>query len=547
MTKAAPPSPPATGREELLAIAKALQLSVDFPPAVIAEADAWVSRPEVDDPALDDFTAVPFVTIDGAHSKDLDQAVHVARTAAGYLVEYAIADAAFYVRPGSALFAEALRRGASYYFPGFSVPMLPRTLCEGVISLNPDGPRRALVFQHRLDADGQLLGTELHRARVRSRAKLSFGAVQQLVDRPEESALRGAEFEPSLRLLREVGRKRMAIAVSRGLVRYRREEVQVELDGRGLSFAVMEVVRDEVELWNEQLSLLCNAEGGRLLREHPNPAIQPIYRVHAGPDPQRLASLARLTERVAAVHALPTSPWVWNPATTALADWLAGLPRAAPLTRDDRLARALALQAVMVSLRSEYSTEPGPHVGVGAEPYARFSAPMRELVGVFLHKEAIELLTGVHPTVEEDETLRAEVVKVANRSREMQRKVQDLSNEVVLSRLFTPELALAPQARTRFRGTVTGLAGSKVYVRLDTPPLDVKLQLFDLAPFFKGAWLEVAEEGAVLRVKGTTAPLLRLGDELELAVHKRDEVNRRWLFAPRLSATLERRAGPRPG
>lgn len=51
----------------------------------------------------------------------------------------------------------------------------------------------------------------------------------------------------------------------------------------------------------------------------------------------------------------------------------------------------------MVNLRSEYSMEPGPHVGVAAEPYARFSAPRRGMVGVFLHKEAVELLTGVHP------------------------------------------------------------------------------------------------------------------------------------------------------
>jgi hypothetical protein len=76
-----------------------------------------------------------------------------------------------------------------------------------------------------------------------------------------------------------------------------------------------------------------------------------------------------------------------------------------------------------------------------------------------------------------------------------------------------------------------GLAGTKVHVRLDAPPLDVKLQLFDLAPFFKGAWLEVAEEGAVLRAKGTTEPLLKLADSLELTVHKRDEANRRWIFA----------------
>lgn len=521
-----------TARQELEAICTALQLPVDFSPEVLAETEAWVKSPHIDDPVLVDRTAWPFVTIDGEHSKDLDQAIYVTREADGYLVAYAIADASFYVRPGSALFAEAMKRGASYYFPGFSVPMLPRKLSEGLISLNPDGERRALLFLHHLDANGELRSTGLERARVKSRGKLSFGGVQKLIDARDTSPLKGAEFEESLFLLRDVGRKRIDLAAKRGLVRYRREEVSIELDGEGLSFAVMEAVRDEVELWNEQISLMCNAEGGRLLREFPNPAVQPIYRVQGGPEPERLEALAKLTTFVAKRHQLPADPWVWNRETTALSKYLERLPRAPAGTKEDRLVAALTRQAVMVNLRSEYSTEPGPHVGVGAEPYARFSAPMRELVGVFLHKEAVEYLTGVHPSVEEDEKLRAEVVRVANRAREMQRKVQDLSNEVVMNRLFAPELTKAVAQRTRFTGTVMGLTHNKVHVRLDVPPLDVKLYLFDLAPYFDGAWLEPAEEGAVLRKKGTDASLLLLGQTIQLSVVKRDEKTRRWIFAP---------------
>lgn len=518
-------------REELEDIVAALQLSVEFPPAVLEETQRWISDPQIDDSALIDLTAMPFVTVDGEHSKDLDQALMVEREGDGYLVAYAIADASFYVRPGSALFAEAMKRGASYYLPGFSVPMLPRPLSEGLISLNPDGPRRALVFLHHLDATGALVSTELKRARVRSRAKLSFGDVQKLVDAPETSPLRGREFEASLHLLRDVGRKRMALAAERGLIRYRREEVSVQLDGEGVSFAVMEAVRDEVESWNEQLSLMCNAEGGRLLREFNHPAVQPIYRVQGGPEPERLEQLARLTGFVAKRHALPDDPWVWNPSTTPLANYLLGLPRGAPGSQEERLGAAITRQAVMVNLRSEYSTEPGPHVGVGAEPYARFSAPMREMVGVFLHKEAVELLTGAHPAVEDDEKLRAEVVQVANRARSTQRRVQDLANEVVMNRLFAPELSKPPGERTRFTGTVMGLTHNKVHVRLDVPPLDIKLYLFDIAPWFDGAWLEPAEDGALLRKKGTTASLLLLGEAIQLFVERRDEKTRRWIFS----------------
>src|SRR5687767_551423 len=104
-------------------IAADLGVEAAFPDAVTTEVAVWLARPDLDDPALTDLTALPFVTIDGPTSKDLDQAVHVAADGGGFLVRYAIADAAHYVPPRTALFAEALRRGASYYFPGFSVPM----------------------------------------------------------------------------------------------------------------------------------------------------------------------------------------------------------------------------------------------------------------------------------------------------------------------------------------------------------------------------------------------------------------------------------------
>jgi ribonuclease R len=520
-------------------IVRSLELATDFPDEVLREVDALLADPGIDDPALVDRTAIPFVTIDAATSKDLDQAVHVGREGEGFLVAYAIADASHYVRPGSALFAEAMRRGATYYLPGASVPMLPRALSEGIVSLNPDGPRRALVFFHRLDARGEILETRLERARVRSRAKLSFSGVQALVD-GRDATLAREPFAGSLALLREVGQMRMQLAIERGLVRYRREEIQISLEDGGASFAVIEAVREPVELWNEQISLLCNAEGGRLLREHPEPAVQPIYRVHGGPDPERLAELALLTERLCAVHGVPETPWRWVPEQQSLADYLAALPQGELTSPEDRLARAITRQAIMVNLRSAYSTEPGPHVGVGAEPYARFSAPMRELVGVFLHKEAVEMLTGAHPTVEDDEQLRAEVVEIANRAKDTQRRVQDLANEVVIDRIFRPELAARPEARTRFVGTVMGVTSSKVHVRLDAPPIDVKLYLRDLgkelAPRGRPAvWLEPAELGAVLRPKAEEGAepgpaVLTLGGRITVVVRRRDEGQRRWVL-----------------
>jgi len=518
-------------REELRAIADSLGLRAEFPERVEAEVAAILASPGIDDATLVDRTDLPFVTIDAATSRDLDQAVYVERDGDAYRVCYAIADASHYVRPGTALFEEAKARGASFYFPSFAVPMLPRALSEGIVSLNPDGPRRALLFDHRISGDGELVSTSLERARIRSRAKLSFGDVQSLVDSPGASPLSGSDFESSLFALRDVGRARMKRAESRGLVRYRREEVDVKVDGDGLGFVVVEAMRDEVELWNEQISLLCNAEGGRLLRENPSPSLQPVYRVQGGPEPERLDELARLTERVAALHSLPASPWVWDAARESLASYLRALPDSGALSREERVARALSRQAVMVNMRSEYTTEPGPHTGVGAEPYARFSAPMREVVGVFLHAQAMQMLRNETSSDPIDEALRDEIVRVANRARETQRRANDLANELVIDRLLAPELQKEKHDRTRFRATVMGITTGKVHLRLDAPPLDLKVYLFDLARFHGGARLDVVESGAALVVRGSTEPVVLLGEAVDLVVDRRDDKNRRWILA----------------
>jgi ribonuclease R len=274
---------------------------------------------------------------------------------------------------------------------------------------------------------------------------------------------------------------------------------------------------------------MCNAEGGRLLKESGALAVQPVYRVQEGPDPARLQALAAMTESLAQLWSLPAARWAWNMSIHSLNDWLAQLPPPGPTT-EGRIARALARQAVLVNLRSSYAITPGIHAGVGAEPYARFSAPMRELVGVYLHKEASELLTGQHPDAAEDEVLRAQVVAVANESRAKQKQVQNFTNEVVLDRLFSSHLATPVATRPTLDATVMGISKGKVHVQLDSPPLDLKLYFYDLSQSFKGAWLEPSADGCTLNARGQTKPLLTLGQHLRLTVKDKDSQTKRWRF-----------------
>ncbi len=518
-----------TALAELHAIAARFGVDVAFPDEVMAEVEAMLAEPRTDDPALEDLESVPFVTIDSAGAKDLDQAVHVDATKeGGWIVLYAIADAGSYVARESALWREALRRGASYYLPGLSVPMLPRPLSEGIVSLNPEGPRRALVFEMHLDARGCCRRTRLVRARIRSRAKLSFADVQRLYDAPEESDLAGSEMERSLRAMGDVGRARLREAAERDVVRYQRREIDVKLDSAaGESFVVLDGVRNEVELFNEQISLLCNAEGARLLKETSVPGVQPIYRVHPAPDPERVESLRASIARIVAAHELEEERWLWDEGRTSLAVYVASLPIEGPHAR---VARAIQRQAIMTNVRSRYDAQPGTHHGAGFEPYGRFSAPMREVVGVYLHSEAIEMLTREGNEDREADELRARVIEAANRSKDVQRSITDLVNRRVIDRLFEADANERRESRRIWHGTVMGVGGGKLHVQLDEPGIDVKVYLFDLAKRWGGVWLEPDELGVVLRERDSGKVRAIAGDAIALRVGGRDKKRDRWVL-----------------
>lgn len=514
------PTPPA-----ILDLAARHGLDPGWPDEVRAEAAAWVARPAVTDPALVDRTDLPFVTIDEEHSRDLDQALFVEAAGSGWRVWYAIADAAWYVRPGTALFAEALRRGTSFYLPGLVVPMLPPELSEGVVSLNAGVDRRALLFRVDLLPTGEVHAVGVERARVRSRLKTWYDAVQAWFD-GRALLPAGPEVAASLRALREVGEARMRLAEGRDVVRYRRTELEVHLASGDASFVARGDLRNDVERWNEQISLLCNVEGGRLLVDAP-PHVQPVFRNHDPPAEEALDGLAALVEALVRVHRLDPQAWTWHRHHEPLGRWLDRLPHGGP---EGRIAQALHRQALLATSGASFGATPSGHHGVGAAVYARFTAPMREIVGVFTHKEFWER-HGVTPHPDAaDLDLRDRVIAASHTARHLQRTLDREANRLVLDAMFAVEHGRPLAERPVRRGTVMGLARGKVHVLLDEPPIDVKVYTLHLEAAL-GTRLVLGRDGTALRDERSGDAVVRVGDEVSVVVVGRDERLDRWELA----------------
>ncbi len=510
--------------DALITLLTAEGLVVEHPPEVEAEAALLVASPGLDDPELVDLTALPFVTIDEVHSQDLDQAVFIEPEDGGHAVWYALADAAFYVRAGTALYTEALRRGSSFYLPGIVVPMLPKSLSEGIVSLLPDVERRALVFRLTVRDDGRCIGVRLIRGRVRSRQKLAFSHVQAMYD-GEAHPIVDPAIVASLEELAVVGKRRMALAEEHAVVRFRRSEIDVSVGPDGLRFVCLEDLRRDVERYNEQISVMCNVEGARFLQEgHPD-LVQPIYRVHAPPQPERVAGFVAVIDGLVRTRKMADT-WRWDPEKESLAAYLDRLPEDGP---DGRVSAAIHRQAVMSAGEASFTGTPGSHHGLGADVYARFTAPMREVVGIFLHEEALEKLAGQAMPVAEgtpnDRTLREAVIIASNRCKDVQKRLDRETNRLILDQLFADALA----GDHALAGTVMGLTGPKVHVRLDDPPVDVKVYVGHLeereGPMF------VQPDGAALRRRKDGRSVVKVGDAVEVRVLGPDPGRDRWALS----------------
>ena len=343
-----------------------LDVSLDFPPEVLAEAGRAAHSPRL--PELDG-TEIAYVTIDPPESMDLDQALHVERAGDGYRVRYAIADVAAFVTPGGPLDREAHERGQTLYAPDGNARLYPPQLSEGAASLLPGETRPALVWTMELDETGEGTEVDVRRALVRSRKKLDYAGVQRSLDDGSASE--------SLQLLRQVGRLRQEREQRRGGIDLQTPEQEVDksADGYMLSFRAPL----PVEGWNAQISLLTGQAAAELMLAAKVGLLRTLPEADA-----RAVDRLRRTAKALGI------------------DWPHELAYAALIRTLDpkRPAHAAFLVESTILLRGsgyeafDHEVPPEPaHAGIGA-PYAHATAPLRRLVDRYVGEACLAIAAG---------------------------------------------------------------------------------------------------------------------------------------------------------
>lgn len=285
-------APEAPLRSALTALRTELGASGNFPAEVLAEAERTAKTPVLPPGDHYDATDVPFFTIDPPTSTDLDQAMHLSRQGTGYRVRYAIADVAAFVVPSGPLDRETHRRVTTLYFPDEKIPLHPELLSEGAASLLPDQVRPAVLWTIDLDAEGRTLAVDLHRAVVRSRAKLDYEGVQQQIDT-------GTAEEP-LALLKEIGELRERLELERGGISLNVPEQEIverdrDRDHTSETYELAYRAPHPADGWNAQISLLTGMAAADLMLAHGTGVLRTLP---AAPD----GAVGRLRRTAHALH-----------------------------------------------------------------------------------------------------------------------------------------------------------------------------------------------------------------------------------------------------
>jgi ribonuclease R len=445
-------TPSGPGAISLLAIAS-YDIRTEFAAAAIAEADAALAPSPA---GRADLREVPLVTIDGKDARDFDDAVWAepdldAENRGGWHLIVAIADVAWYVRPGSALDGEAERRGNSVYFPDRVVPMLPEALSNELCSLKPNVDRACLAVHLWIDAAGRKRRHRFERGIMRSAARLTYEEVQAAREGRGDWALSRELLAALYGAFAALAKARAA----RGALELQIAEDGVVLDTQQQPTAVVRVVRLDSHRLIEEFMVLANVCAAEELEANRQPC---IYRVHDAPDPEKVEALRVFLEEaeipgLALARGQAITPELFN-----------RVLRQAAGTAEAALVNDLVLRC---QAQAAYSPNNIGHFGLALRRYAHFTSPIRRYADLLVHRALVAganaprgrlALGASRPEIDRErlETIAKHISATERRAAEAERTVIERCRALLLAR----------SVGSLFNARISGVANFGLFITL---------------------------------------------------------------------------------
>lgn len=439
---------------ENIVIAETYGFTKEFPSEVSAEADiiSDVLTKEDEESAID-MTDIPFCTIDPKTCKDIDDAIYVERKEDGFVAYVALADVQHYVKAGSAMDIEAMKRGTSCYLGDGVYPMLPEKISNGICSLNPDEKRRAIVGVINIDNKGNIQNYDFFQAVVRSRRKLSYEDAQDIYD---------GKMEVDETLKKNI---EDSFALSDRLVQMRRERGALTLNNSEPTFILnenktgVEDIVDKTVIPStkviESLMILYNEAVGDLVDKK---NLVTVFRTHEAPDKSQVSRIKNVCEELGIKYDGDAS----SQGLRRLVESVRGLPC-------ERFINNLVLTNMKKASYSEINKH---HFALASKNYIHSTAAIRRYPDIITQRVLVNYMNKKRSKVQRDDLY--EIAKYLS-TREIEADKAERESDDLMKTIWAEG-----QLNKEFNARISKINTDGVFAEIDKEGVSVFIPLKDL-------------------------------------------------------------------
>ena len=395
-----------------------------------------------------DLRDLDIITIDGEDAKDLDDAVYVEKNENGYKLLVSIADVSFYVKEGTELNKEAIKRGNSIYLVDRVIPMLPRKLSNNLCSLNPNEDKLTFTVEMHFDDKGKLIKNDFYRSVIKSKYRMTYTNVNRIIDKEDEVI---NEYKPIVKMVNEMlelSKILRDVKKRRGSIDFELPETKVVL---GEDKKIADIVlrkRGEAERLIEDFMVVTNETVAEKLFWEEIPT---IYRVHEDPDKAKMLTLNETLIKFG--YSLTNIDEMHPGKFQAIIDKTINLP-------EGYLIHKLILRAMQ---RARYSNKNLRHFGLASKYYLHFTSPIRRYSDLIVHRMLAKSIEKFIKDKEKDKYMAAfDVISTSiSKTERVADKLEEDSKKIKLVEYMKDKIGEVFVAR------ISGMNKNKIFMELE--------------------------------------------------------------------------------
>ena len=405
----------------------------------------------------EDFRDVFTCTIDPKDAKDFDDALSIQKKGKNWEVGVHIADVSHYVKEGSVIDKEAVKRATSVYLVDRTIPMLPERLCNFICSLRPDEEKLCYSVIFVLDEEANVKDYHIAHTVIKSNRRYAYEEVQEILMGKD------GDYADELRILDKLAKKLRERRFKGGAVKFDREELHFDIDEAGKPVRAYFKKSNDATQLIEEFMLLANrtvAESVGKVKKGTKGKTLP-YRIHDQPDPTQLEALREFVVKFGYKMKTAGTKGAISKSLNALMDGCQG-------KKEQKLIETVALRAMM---KAKYSTHNIGHYGLAFEYYTHFTSPIRRYPDTMVHRLLTKYQDGARSANQE------KYEELCEHCSDMEQTAQQAERDSIKYKMVE---FMADKIGNEYDAHISGIQSYGIYCEVDENHCEGMVSMHDL-------------------------------------------------------------------